>query len=66
MKKNEFVECFGEVLKIAKPNFETVTLSDDECFVNIKCVGGAEYNVCVECDSFTAIMIDVLNAMQHK
>ena len=59
MNKNEFVKAFEVVLRNANVDVETLDLVDDE-HVQITFKGGGKRKVNIACDSYKAIMIDVL------
>ena len=69
MDKKPFVNELGKVLNMAKPNLvscEYVSSDDGEEYVFVTCENGYQYKVNVTADNLTGIMVDVINAMQHK
>ena len=59
MNKSEFVKSFEAVLRNANVDVETLDLVDDE-HVQIIFKGGGKRKVNIACDSYKAIMVDVL------
>ena len=59
MNKNEFVKAFEAVLRNANVDVISLDLIDDE-HVEIAYKGGGKRKVNIACDSYKAIMIDVL------
>ena len=59
MKKSEFVKSFESVLRNANVDVVSLDLIDDE-HVEITYKGGGNRKVNIACDSYKAIMIDVL------
>ena len=59
MNKSEFVKSFEAVLRNANVDVVNLDLIDDE-HVEITYVGGGKRKVNITCDSYKAIMIDVL------
>ena len=59
MNKSEFVKSFESVLRNANVDVETLDLVDDE-HVQIIFKGGGKRKVNIACDSYKAIMVDVL------
>ena len=65
MNKNEFVKAFESVLRNANVDVISLDLIDDE-HVEITYVGGGKRKVNIACDSYKAIMIDVLKYCEQK
>ena len=59
MNKSEFVKSFEAVLRNANVDVVSLDLIDDE-HVEITYKGGGKRKVNIGCDSYKAIMIDVL------
>ena len=59
MNKSEFVKSFESVLRNANVDVVNLDLIDDE-HVEITYNGGGKRKVNIACDSYKAIMIDVL------
>ena len=59
MNKSEFVKSFESVLQNANVDVVSLDLIDDE-HVEITYKGGGKRKVNIACDSYKAIMIDVL------
>ena len=65
MNKKEFVKLFESVLRNANVDVTNLKLIDDE-HVEITFVGGGKRKVNIACDSYKAIMIDVLKYCEQK
>ena len=59
MNKSEFVKSFESVLRNANVDVVNLDLIDDE-HVEITYKGGRKRKINIACDSYKAIMIDVL------
>ena len=59
MNKSEFVKSFETVLRNANVDVVDLDLIDEE-HIEITYVGGGKRKVNIACDSYKAIMIDVL------
>ena len=59
MNKSEFVKSFEAVLRNANVDVVSLDLIDDE-HVEITYKGGGKRKINIACDSYKAIMIDVL------
>ena len=59
MNKSEFVKSFESVLRNANVDVVSLDLIDDE-HVEITYKGGGKRTINIACDSYKAIMIDVL------
>ena len=59
MEKKDFIKSFEAVLRNANVDVINLDLVDDE-HVEITFVGGGKRKVNIACDSYKAIMIDVL------
>ena len=59
MNKSEFVKSFESVLQNANVDVISLDLIDDE-HVEITYKGGGKRKINIACDSYKAIMIDVL------
>ena len=59
MEKKDFIKSFETVLRNANVDVVSLDLIDDE-HVEITYVGGGKRKVNIACDSYKAIMIDVL------
>lgn len=59
MDKREFVKAFETVLRNANVDVICLDLIDEE-HIEITYVGGGKRKVNIACDSYKAIMIDVL------
>ena len=59
MNKSEFVKSFESVLRNANVDVVSLDLIDDE-HVEIAYKGGGKRKINIACDSYKAIMIDVL------
>ena len=59
MNKSEFVKSFETVLRNANVDVVGLDLIDEE-HIEITYVGGGKRKVNIACDSYKAIMIDVL------
>ena len=59
MEKKDFIKSFEAVLRNANVGVINLDLVDDE-HVEITFVGGGKRKVNIACDSYKAIMIDVL------
>ena len=59
MNKSEFVKSFEAVLRNANVDVVNLDLIDDE-HVEITYKGGGKRKINIACDSYKAIMIDVL------
>ena len=59
MNKNEFVKAFEVILRNSNVDVIGLNLIDDE-HVEITYKGGGKRKINIACDSYKAIMIDVL------
>ncbi len=58
--KKEYVEgTLADTLRSANLEVQGLELSDDECYVHIIFNSGSSKTVCIEGDSFGAIIMDV-------
>jgi hypothetical protein len=70
MDRKQFVEEeLSRILKIAKPNLvkcEYAKNEFDEEICIVHCENGYTYDICIECNSLSAIVYDVFNKMMYK
>ena len=59
MNKSEFVKAFESVLRNANVDVVSLDLTDDE-HVEFTYKGGGKRKVNIACDSYKAIMVDIL------
>lgn len=62
MEKEMFVKKLGELLSCTREQIKGCVLADNETVV-IEYENGNEQSVCIACDSYTAIIKDVVNAI---
>ena len=65
MNKSEFVKSFEAVLRNANVDVVGLDLIDDD-HVEITYKGGGKRKINIACDSYKAIMIDVLKYCEQK
>jgi hypothetical protein len=69
MDRKIFVEQeLSRILKIAKPNLVKCEYVENEYgeICRIHCENGYTYDVCIECNSLSAIVYDVFNKMMYN
>lgn len=65
MSKREFIYQLGLLLESAGLGVSNVDLSEDECYALVEYSSGSTQAVCIECDSFAAIILDVTRAAMY-
>jgi len=65
MSKREFVYQLGNLLAAANIYVAHTELTEDGNYVTVTFTNGYSKRVCIECDSFAAIILDVTRAAMY-
>lgn len=61
--KRVIVNKLNELLKLAAPEVDEISLSDDTEYVTVNYCNGYKKSICVACDSHTALIRDVMKGI---